>query len=64
MPVIAAVKDSNVLIDVEVEQLVRGKRPGAIIGVIREYRDCENSRYTDKCFSDEKENISGGGLVF
>ncbi len=53
MPVVAAIEYSKILVDVEVQPLVRWKRPFAEIVEIRHCRDSDDGRTTDDSFSEE-----------
>ncbi len=57
VPVVAAVKDGEVLADVEVEPLVRWKCPFAKIAEIGYCRDGEDCRTADNCFSEENDEV-------
>lgn len=57
VPVVAAIEDGEVLADVEVEPLVRWKRPFAKIEEIGHCRDGEDGSAADDCFSEENDVV-------
>lgn len=60
MPVITPVKDCKVLIDVEIEPLIRREGPFAEIVMVRHCREKENSRATKNSFTEEDQVVGRG----
>lgn len=57
MPVVASVKNCEVLADVEVQPLERGKCPFSKVKFVRSSRNQKNNCQAKNCFTEENEVV-------